>query len=143
MENTSDEKLGFAQVDGFRGKWSFLAFQCPKGSDAVEKFWKLVNDRKIQSVVLLEDVSSKVLPAVESIGSFNDIKVICKEEWQKRGIKKFTVTLNDEQLCEEAEFANKHIVINVQAESTQTKMSSYEKSEKGLTQDDYPESSII
>ncbi|ELU16874.1 hypothetical protein CAPTEDRAFT_189199 [Capitella teleta] len=107
MANTSDEKLGFAQVDGFRGKWSFLAFQCPKGSDAVEKFWKLVNDRKIQSVVLLEDVSSKVLPAVESVGSFNDIKVICKEEWQKRGIKKFTVTLNDEQLCEEAEFANK------------------------------------
>ncbi|ELT88447.1 hypothetical protein CAPTEDRAFT_188609 [Capitella teleta] len=106
MANNSDGKLGFAQVDGFRGKWSFLAFQCPKGSDAVEKFWKLVNDRTIQSVVLLEDVSSKVLPAGGSVGSFNDIKVICKEEWQKRGIKKFTVTLSDEQLCGEAEYAN-------------------------------------
>ncbi|ELT87505.1 hypothetical protein CAPTEDRAFT_208293 [Capitella teleta] len=120
MENTSDEKLGFAQVDDFRGKWSFLVFQCPKGSDAVEKFWKLVNDRTIQSVVLFEDVSSKVLPAVGSVGSFNDIKVICKEEWQKRGIKKFTVTLSDEQLCGEAEFANKGgiCVLTVDHEST-------------------------
>ncbi|ELT88224.1 hypothetical protein CAPTEDRAFT_196125, partial [Capitella teleta] len=107
-----DEKLDFVQVDSFRGKWSFFAFQCPKGNAAVGRFWRLVTKRKIKNVVLLDDASIKVLPAVGG-SMFDDIKVFCKKEWQNKGIKKFTVTFSNEQLGERTEYANHQSGISV------------------------------
>ncbi|ELU18337.1 hypothetical protein CAPTEDRAFT_191984 [Capitella teleta] len=95
----------FVQVDGFCGQWTFFAYKCPTGSDAVGEFWRFVGDRNIQNVVLLEDVACKVLPAASG-STFEGIKVFCKEEWQSKGIKKFIVTLSNEHLCEDADYLN-------------------------------------
>ncbi|ELU17887.1 hypothetical protein CAPTEDRAFT_207845, partial [Capitella teleta] len=55
---------------------------------------------------------TQVLPAVG--GSMVDgIKVFCKKEWQNKGIKKFTVTFNNEQLSERHEYANQQSGISV------------------------------
>ncbi|ELU18489.1 hypothetical protein CAPTEDRAFT_188325 [Capitella teleta] len=67
---TSEDKLNFVQVDGFRGKWSFFAFQCPKSYDDVGEFWRFIDDRSIQNIVLLEDVSSKVRIDVADYGDY-------------------------------------------------------------------------
>ncbi|ELU06952.1 hypothetical protein CAPTEDRAFT_203523 [Capitella teleta] len=109
---TSEGKLNFVQVDGFRGKWNFFAFQCPKGSDAVGEFWRFIDDKNIQNIVLLEDISSKVLPAAGG-SMLGSTKVICKEEWQKNGIKKFTATINKGKHREEGVYVNQRNGINV------------------------------
>ncbi|ELT99876.1 hypothetical protein CAPTEDRAFT_185719, partial [Capitella teleta] len=96
----------------FGGKWSFFAFQCPKGNAAVGRFWRLVIERQIKNVVLLDDASIKVLPAVGG-SMFDGIKVFCKKEWQNKGIKKCTVTFNNEQLSERTEYANQQSGISV------------------------------
>ncbi|ELU08472.1 hypothetical protein CAPTEDRAFT_191156 [Capitella teleta] len=60
----------------------------------------------------LEFVQVDVLPAAG--GSMcNGIKVFRKEEWQNKGIKKFTVTFNNEKLSKEAEYVNQHRGISV------------------------------
>ncbi|ELU11151.1 hypothetical protein CAPTEDRAFT_192800 [Capitella teleta] len=97
---------------GFRGKWNFFAFQCPKGSNAVGEFWRFIDDKHIQNIVLLEDISSKVLPAAGG-SMLGSTKVICKEEWQKNGIKKFTATINKGKHQEEGVYVNQRNGINV------------------------------
>ncbi|ELU14080.1 hypothetical protein CAPTEDRAFT_185667 [Capitella teleta] len=109
---TSEGKLNFVQVDGFRGKWNFFAFQCPKGSDAVGEFWRFIDDKNIQNIVLLEDISSKVLPAAGG-SMLGSTKVICKEEWQKNGIKKFTATINKGKHREEGVYVNQLIQLKL------------------------------
>ncbi|ELU12955.1 hypothetical protein CAPTEDRAFT_214247 [Capitella teleta] len=54
-----------------------------------------------------------VLPAVGG-SMFDGIKVFCIKEWQKKGIKKFTVTFNNEELSERAEYVNQQSGISVQ-----------------------------
>ncbi|ELT93790.1 hypothetical protein CAPTEDRAFT_190971 [Capitella teleta] len=111
-DKESDGKLEFVQVDGFRGKWSFFAFQCPKSKDSIGQFWSLLADQTIQNVVLLQNISSKVLPNASG-STFNGIRVFCEKNWQNKGIKKFTVTFSNEEFCEESEYANPHRGINV------------------------------
>ncbi|ELU16445.1 hypothetical protein CAPTEDRAFT_190864 [Capitella teleta] len=61
VEVTSTGSVWNAVLSLFKLKgWSFFAFKCPKGRYAVRQFWRLMEDREIQNVVLLEDVSSKV-----------------------------------------------------------------------------------
>jgi hypothetical protein len=36
----------------------------------------------------------------------DSIMMFCKKEWQNKGIKKFTVTFNNEELSERAEYVN-------------------------------------
>ncbi|ELU18632.1 hypothetical protein CAPTEDRAFT_209187 [Capitella teleta] len=87
-------KLKFTQVEGFKGRGSFLSVRCPMSDEAVGEFWRLVKAKQIHTVVLLEDVSSKVLPVSCPNMNFDDMNVFCKDEWQNRGIKKFTVTIS-------------------------------------------------
>ncbi|ELT91833.1 hypothetical protein CAPTEDRAFT_194145 [Capitella teleta] len=93
-QSQRNSKLKFTQVEGFKGRGSFLAIRCPMGDEAVGEFWRLVKAKQIHTVVLLEDVSSKVLPVSCPNMNFDDMNVFCKDEWQNRGIKKFTVTIS-------------------------------------------------
>jgi hypothetical protein len=43
---------------------------------------------------------------------FGSNKVLCEEEWQNKGIKKFTATINKERHQEEREYVN-HVRIPI------------------------------
>ncbi|ELU09011.1 hypothetical protein CAPTEDRAFT_214462 [Capitella teleta] len=55
---------------------------------------------------------TQVLPAVGG-SMFDGIMMFCKKEWQNKGIKMFTVTFNNEQLSEGAEYVNQQSGISV------------------------------
>ncbi|ELU16277.1 hypothetical protein CAPTEDRAFT_209066 [Capitella teleta] len=101
------------QFAGFKGKGSFLAIRCPKSDDDVGAFWRLIKDKQVHTVVLLEDVSSKVLPSVGPMMNLDDVDVFFKKEWQNRGINEFTVTFSKEQGDKDPEYVNQEQLLQL------------------------------
>ncbi|ELT98584.1 hypothetical protein CAPTEDRAFT_218288 [Capitella teleta] len=59
------------------------------------------------------DANHVVLPATGG-SMFGSNKVLCEEEWQNKGIKKFTATINKERHQEEREYVNQFQTKKVQ-----------------------------
>ncbi|ELU05087.1 hypothetical protein CAPTEDRAFT_218565, partial [Capitella teleta] len=77
-------------LKGYRGKENFAATQWPL-EDTVVDFWRLVKDHDVQHIVLLEELSMKILPESGKTENFGGIDVYCKETEQNDTLVSYTV----------------------------------------------------
>ncbi|ELU13427.1 hypothetical protein CAPTEDRAFT_196517 [Capitella teleta] len=117
--STELEEMPYVKVESQirSGMATFYAFQWSSDGD-VAKFWRLVKDKEIQNVVLLEDVSSEIVPAVGSSMEFDFIKVAKCEQKEQRGqqarrLKMFSVKVCDGKQKNEEFYINQHLSVNV------------------------------
>ncbi|ELT96666.1 hypothetical protein CAPTEDRAFT_210862 [Capitella teleta] len=88
--NERNDYINAVQVPGYRGKDNFVATQWPL-EDTVVDFWRLVKDHDVQHIVLLEELSLKILPESGKTENFRGIDVYCKETEQNDTLVSYTV----------------------------------------------------
>ncbi|ELU01409.1 hypothetical protein CAPTEDRAFT_200984, partial [Capitella teleta] len=102
--NGRNDYINAVQVPGYKGEDNFVATQWPL-EDTVIDFWRLVKDHKVRHIVLLEELSLKILPKNEK--KSDGLVVCCKEIEQNDTFVSYDVHLSEEP--EEAVYMNANI----------------------------------
>ncbi|ELU13927.1 hypothetical protein CAPTEDRAFT_198814, partial [Capitella teleta] len=95
--NERNEYINAVQVPGYKGTDTFVATQWPL-EDTVVDFWRLVKDNGVQHIVLLEQLSPKIMPESGQTENFGGINVYCKEIEQNDTFVSCTVQFPEDVL---------------------------------------------
>ncbi|ELT90419.1 hypothetical protein CAPTEDRAFT_195264 [Capitella teleta] len=84
--NGRNDYINAVRVPGYKKTDSFVATQWPL-EDTVVDFWRLVKDNCVQHIVLLEELSLKILPESGQTENFGGIEVCFEETEQNDSMK--------------------------------------------------------